>query len=291
VPPQMQAIMGEAGQHTNKLLGTIRQRLKEAKQPTAPIVIRFFECGLVGTPIALINQTGGIDWPAISDPWGNIQQEYNPHGIEQNIRLPGQYHDRETDLYYNYRRYYDPKIGAYINQDPIGLDGGLNLYGYVSDPLGAIDPLGLAALSPEQIKDIVENNNNSSAPNETIECLIWKESSFNPKATTGIKGNTATGLMQMTKDAVNRVKQGFPSFKNISHSDMTNPTTAVGAGTAYLEIAIELKNGNIEKGLNKFGTGRGYSKSIQSCSKCLQEARKSQLGCKAEKKCFDKIHK
>ena len=146
LPPQMQALMGETGQHTNKLLGTIRQGLKEAQQPTAPVVVRLVECDLVGTPIALINQAGGIDWAARLDPWGNIQQEYNPYGIEQNIRLPGQYHDRETDLYHNYRRYYDPKIGAYINQDPIGMDAGINLYSYVNgDPLRYIDPEGLAA--------------------------------------------------------------------------------------------------------------------------------------------------
>jgi uncharacterized protein RhaS with RHS repeats len=47
-------------------------------------------------------------------------------------------------LYYNYHRYYDPKIGAYISQDPIGLKGGSNLYRYVSqNPLNLIDPLGL----------------------------------------------------------------------------------------------------------------------------------------------------
>jgi len=145
VPPQMQAIMGEAGQHTNKLLETIRQGLKEAQQPTMPITVRFFGCDLMGTPIALINQAGGIDWAARLDPWGNIQQEYNPHGIEQNIRLPGQYHDRETDLYYNRFRYYDWKIGAYINQDPIGGAGGINLYAYVGgNPANWIDPLGLS---------------------------------------------------------------------------------------------------------------------------------------------------
>ena len=58
-------------------------------------------------------------------------------------RYPGQYEDPETGLYYNRFRYYDPEAGRYISPDPIGLLGGLNLYGYVSDPLGWIDPLGL----------------------------------------------------------------------------------------------------------------------------------------------------
>jgi RHS repeat-associated protein len=143
LPPHMQAMMGETGQNTNKLLETIRQGLKEAKQPTTPVTVRYFACDHLGTPIALINQAGEIDWAARLDPWGNIQQEYNPHGIEQNIRMPGQYHDRETDLYYNRHRYYDRKIAGYINQDPIGLAGGINLYAYALNPAQWIDPWGL----------------------------------------------------------------------------------------------------------------------------------------------------
>jgi RHS repeat-associated protein len=71
--------------------------------------------------------------------------------------LPGQYHDRETNLYYNRHRYYDPKIGAYINQDPIGLRGGLNLSKYSSNPLLQTDPLGLAATSVQSGNTITVN--------------------------------------------------------------------------------------------------------------------------------------
>jgi RHS repeat-associated protein len=97
----------------------------------------------LGTPIALTDRNGQIVWAARLDLWGNIQKEFNPHGIEQDIRLPGQHLDRETGLYYNRHRYYDPKIGNYINQDPIGLWGGTNLSTYPSNPLRFIDPLGL----------------------------------------------------------------------------------------------------------------------------------------------------
>jgi len=63
-------------------------------------------------------------------------------------RFAGQYADEELsgDIYYNRFRYYDPQLGQYITQDPIGLEGGNpTLYGYVGDPNTWIDPFGLAA--------------------------------------------------------------------------------------------------------------------------------------------------
>ena len=45
---------------------------------------------------------------------------------------------------YNYFRDYEPTTGRYVEADPIGLEGGLNLYGYVGgNPLSYVDPLGL----------------------------------------------------------------------------------------------------------------------------------------------------
>jgi len=88
-----------------------------------------------------------VCWAAHHDPWGNIEEEFNadPEHFEQTLRLPGQQHDKATGLYYNRHRFYDPRLGAYISQDPIGLDGGeMNLFAYVRNPLGWIDPLGLS---------------------------------------------------------------------------------------------------------------------------------------------------
>ena len=56
----------------------------------------------------------------------------------------GWYFDTETGLHYNWNRNYDPETGRYLSPDPIGLDGGLNLYAYEeNDPVNWVDPWGL----------------------------------------------------------------------------------------------------------------------------------------------------
>ncbi|MCA8272887.1 hypothetical protein LGN17_10210 [Burkholderia sp. AU30280] len=55
------------------------------------------------------------------------------------IRFQGQQEDAETGLRYNRNRYYDPRVGRFVSKDPIGLDGGINVYQYASNPVEWID--------------------------------------------------------------------------------------------------------------------------------------------------------
>jgi RHS repeat-associated protein len=59
------------------------------------------------------------------------------------FRYSTKYTDGETGLNYYGYRYYDPAKGRWLNRDPIGEDGGLNLYGMVgNDPVNSVDVLG-----------------------------------------------------------------------------------------------------------------------------------------------------
>jgi RHS repeat-associated protein len=64
--------------------------------------------------------------------------------VPQPLRMQGQYYDEETGLCYNRSRYFDPQIGSFISQDPIGLAGGDNVYAYAPNVWGWADPLGLS---------------------------------------------------------------------------------------------------------------------------------------------------
>ena len=96
----------------------------------------------LGAPQIITNDAGSVVWQAEYLPFGKVN--ILTADIENNLRFPGQYYDTETGLHYNWNRYYSPETGRYIAADPIGLDGGMNLYAYVgSDPVNRIDPLGL----------------------------------------------------------------------------------------------------------------------------------------------------
>ena len=93
----------------------------------------------LGTPRFGTNSSGTSVWSWNNDAFGTSA----PTGTATvNLRMPGQYYDSESGLFYNWNRIYNPAIGRYISSDPIGIAGGLNTFGYVGqNPVMLIDPL------------------------------------------------------------------------------------------------------------------------------------------------------
>ncbi len=96
----------------------------------------------LGTPQKIVDTNGRVVWSATYDSFAKAQIQVAE--IENNLRFPGQYHDKETGLHHNWNRYYDPRTGRYITIDPIRLDDVSNLFLYAEDnPIINLDPSGL----------------------------------------------------------------------------------------------------------------------------------------------------
>ncbi len=105
--------------------------------------VRFYQADALGSIIALTDENGIIKTQYAYDPFGNVALL----GAATDNAL--QYTARENDgtgLYYYRARYYSPELQRFISEDPIGLLGGINKFGYVANnPVNFIDPKGKSA--------------------------------------------------------------------------------------------------------------------------------------------------
>jgi RHS repeat-associated protein len=88
---------------------------------------------------------------ALTDAAGNVveQQQYDSFGNSSGSSRTryghtGRERDPDTGLLYYRARFYDPQLGRFISEDPIGLGGGINSFVYVNNnATNAKDPSGL----------------------------------------------------------------------------------------------------------------------------------------------------
>ncbi|AZQ34925.1 hypothetical protein EJ357_16705 [Streptomyces cyaneochromogenes] len=108
---------------------------------------------LVGTPTELVDEQGEIAWRTRTTLWGTTAWERSATAYTP-LRFPGQYHDPETGLHYNYFRHYDPETARYLTPDPLGLAPAPNPATYVDNPHKWSDPLGLSPCE-DSLRDAV----------------------------------------------------------------------------------------------------------------------------------------
>ncbi|MGW3679428.1 putative T7SS-secreted protein [Streptomyces prasinus] len=121
------------------------ERILTADARQEEIDRRFFAIAtdLVGAPTELVDESGDIAWRTRTTLWGTTAWNRDSSAYTP-LRFPGQYHDPETGLHYNYFRHYDPETGRYTSPDPLGLAPAPNPVAYVDNPHTYVDPLGLS---------------------------------------------------------------------------------------------------------------------------------------------------
>ena len=108
----------------------------------------YYHLDQLNTPRFVTNNKAEVVWENQADVYGYEEPEtesdfHKASSFTQPIRFQGQYLDEESGLHYNRYRYYSPKQQRFINQDPIGLVGGINHYQYAPNPVNWVDPMGL----------------------------------------------------------------------------------------------------------------------------------------------------
>ena len=106
----------------------------------------YFHCDQIGIPREMTDKEGNLFWYVEYTIWARLKEATKvTDSAHQPFRLQNQYADRETGLHYNLMRYYEPDAGRFVNQDPIKLKGGNNLYQFAPNVQGWGDIFGLSS--------------------------------------------------------------------------------------------------------------------------------------------------
>uniref|UniRef100_UPI001969EAA3 RHS repeat domain-containing protein n=1 Tax=Paenibacillus fonticola TaxID=379896 RepID=UPI001969EAA3 len=203
----------------------------------------------LGTPVKMYDEHGEQVWSCELDIYGNVRKfilkgDHNACPF----RYPGQYEDVETGLYYNRFRYYSPHEGMYTQQDPIGLAGGIRLYGYVDDPIIWVDVFGL------------KKNGGGSGGNSTRHCETGEGTGngspkFSPNFDTKLRKHAQdiyTTSKALGVQIVKGDKEGMKKFilsivndsKNLANSKPFNWNTIESVDAFVKGDAVVLVNRN-----------------------------------------------
>ena len=198
-------------------------------------VATYYHFDQLGSTVALSDEAGHITERMEYDPFGKIT--YRTGTTDTPFLYVGQL-GVQTDangLLYMRARYYNPRIGRFINADPIGFGGGSNWYAYANgNPMGFMDPSGFCGETPNRIA-------NSEWLQNAVDWFFGKNSSL-PRYMRG----TPVG------DVVNSLDQ---SSDNFARGDYT-----LGTLHGLVAVGTVAGTGLIFEG----GRGFGPAKTAQS---------------------------
>ena len=183
--------------------------------------INYFHCDQIGIPREMTDKDGRLLWFGDYDGWGRLKEETNITGAHQPFRLQNQYCDAETGLHYNFYRYYEPNSGRFVNQDPIGLWGGDNLYAFAPNAQNWIDPSGNIAFVPILIAMGVgaltgaATDAGMQVASNVINGKDWNDIDYGSVALgAGIGAIAGPVLGKVGKLAIGKCRNAFGPFRN-----------------------------------------------------------------------------
>ncbi|HSX90331.1 MAG TPA: RHS repeat-associated core domain-containing protein [Pseudomonas sp.] len=182
--------------------------------------VSYFGTSHLGTPEVAFEKSGEVTWRAKAQAFGGAQISLNT--IDNALRFPGQYFDQETGLYQNYFRDYDSALGRYVQSDPIGVEGGVNYYGYAKGrPVRYVDLYGL-----EVFKCVAVDSSGGGSGEEEVNGEVVKMCNY--KCT-----GECTGTVMVRA-------QGFSAYgSNYCHGARLSPRPTSNGNVTYYTVGFD----------------------------------------------------
>ncbi len=201
-----------------------------------------------GAPVAALDSQGQRVWSTSLAPYGlAVPRAASPIcSWDLSLRLAGQFYDPETRLCYHRFRYYSPDLGRYLEEDPTGTGGGLNLYAFTYNPLVQFDPRGLVCETCE--KDTCncpkkkDNVADVTSPDKIKDGSLPKRS---PPSTDNYRGRfnaeqSAKGKQRLPDDwdAHHRIPQEYRDHPEFKDFDFDSPANISGVRGSRADVNV-----------------------------------------------------
>lgn len=216
----------------------------------------------LNTTREIYNNSQQLVWrKSHQEPFSDSPPDENPSGLgvfEYPLRESNYYADKETgNLYAMYRDAYSPGIGRFPQSDPIGLRGGLNTYAYVGgNPIGRIDPSGLASIVVERSDQLMYVYDNSG---NLLTVMSVGNNTTNPAGDPSVIGSNGPA-----PSGTFPVQSPVSTGRSLEYGPYFFPIGAVGPSGARSDIARQ-------RGIGLHGGRSGYRSRTQGCLRADNE--------------------
>ncbi len=171
------------------------------------------------------------------DPYGNELKATGPEAQNNVYRFSTKYFDEEVNLYYYGYRYYSAELGRWLNRDPIGEMGGINVYRFnYNSPIDKFDYLGLLTKREKRRIELL------------LEVLALFDECKNNKSTRCLRNWDAGGELLLKKTFGRKWKKNISKLSRQLRKEMGPISEAL---SAYQETSDVLDNLGIDRGALK----------------------------------------